>query len=115
MSNGGKWGNIRLSLTNSNQKGMIPNTEQIKRTFNFSGQTNITDKLSFDAKGSYININGNLNGAGYTFNNVGMQTVWTGRQVDWEYRRPILRIRMARRSAGSTDGMRTLTGWQKIS
>jgi TonB-linked SusC/RagA family outer membrane protein len=85
LSNGGKWGNIRLSLTNSNQKGMTPNTEQIKRTFNFSGQTNLTEKLSFDAKGSYININGNLNGSGYTFNNVGMQTVWTGRQVDWAW------------------------------
>ncbi len=85
MSNGGKWGNIRLSMTNSNQKGMVPNTNQIKNTINFSANTHLTDKLSFDAKASYITTNGNMNGAGYTFNNVGMQTVWTARQADWGY------------------------------
>ncbi|MCP4311537.1 MAG: SusC/RagA family TonB-linked outer membrane protein [Bacteroidetes bacterium] len=85
LSNGGDWGNVRLSLTNSNQTGMVPNTNQIKNTINFSGQTNLTEKLSFTAKASYINSNGNLNGSGYTFNNIGMQTVWTARQVDWEY------------------------------
>ncbi len=85
LSNGGKWGNVRLSLTNSDQKGMVPNSYQTKNTINFSGNTNLTDKLSFEAKASYINTDGNLNGAGYTFNNVGMQTVWTARQADWEY------------------------------
>jgi TonB-linked SusC/RagA family outer membrane protein len=85
LSNGGKWGNLRLSLTNSDQKGMVPNSYQTKNTINFSGNTNLTDKLSFDAKASYINTDGNMNGAGYTFNNVGMQTVWTARQADWEY------------------------------
>jgi TonB-linked SusC/RagA family outer membrane protein len=85
LSNGGEWGSIRLSLTNSDQKGMVPNTNQVKNTINFSGQTKLTEKLSFEARGSYINTKGNLNGAGYTFNNIGMQTVWTARQVDWEY------------------------------
>jgi len=85
LSNGGVWGNIRLSITNSNQKGMTPNTDQIKNTFNFSGKSNITDKLSFEAKSSYINVHGNLNGSGYTFNNVGMGTVWSARQADWAY------------------------------
>ncbi|MEX1240321.1 MAG: SusC/RagA family TonB-linked outer membrane protein [Cyclobacteriaceae bacterium] len=85
LSNGGEWGSVRLSLTNSDQKGMVPNTDQVKNTINFSGQTKVTEKLSFDVKGSYINTKGNLNGAGYTFNNVGMQTIWTARQVDWEY------------------------------
>ncbi len=85
ISNGGEWGNLRLSLTNSDQQGMVPNTDQVKNTLNFSGNANITSKLSFNAKASYLNSNGNLNGAGYTFNNIGMQTVWTARQVDWEY------------------------------
>ncbi len=85
LSNGGAWGNIRLSITNSNQQGMTPNTDQIKNTFNFSGKSNLTDKLSFEAKSSYINIHGNLNGSGYTFNNIGMGTVWSARQADWEY------------------------------
>jgi len=85
LSNGGDWGTVRLSLTNSDQTGMVPNSDQVKNTVNFSGQTNITKKLSFDAKASYINSNGNFSGSGYTFNNVGMQTVWTARQVDWEW------------------------------
>jgi TonB-linked SusC/RagA family outer membrane protein len=85
LTNGGQWGNMRLSITNSDQTGMVPNTNQVKNTINFSGSTNLTDKLSLVAKGSYINSNGNLNGSGYTFNNIGMQTIWTARQVDWEY------------------------------
>ncbi|MCK0156492.1 SusC/RagA family TonB-linked outer membrane protein [Cellulophaga sp. F20128] len=85
LSNSGSWGNIRLSITNSDQTGMVPNTNQVKNTINFSGSTKLTDKLSFDTKASYINSNGNLNGSGYTFNNIGMQTIWTARQVDWEY------------------------------
>ena len=85
LSNGGEWGNLRLSLTNSNQNGMAPNNNQIKNTLNFSGLSYLTEKLSFSAKVSYINSNGNLTGSGYTFNNVGMQTVWTARQADWDY------------------------------
>ena len=85
LSNGGKWGNVRLSFTNSDQTGMVPNTYEKKNTINFSGNTNLTDKLSFEARASYINTDGNYNGSGYTFNNVGMQTVWTARQADWAY------------------------------
>ncbi|RTE53901.1 SusC/RagA family TonB-linked outer membrane protein [Arenibacter aquaticus] len=85
LTNGGEWGNMRLSITNSDQTGMVPNTDQVKNTINFSGKANLTDKLSFEAKGSFINSNGNLNGSGYTFNNIGMQTIWTARQVDWDY------------------------------
>ena len=32
-----------------------------------------------------MNIHGNLNGSGYTFNNIGMGTIWSARQADWEY------------------------------
>lgn len=85
LNNSGKWGTARLSLTNSDQTGMVPNTYEKKNTINFSVKTNLTDKLSFDARASYINSEGNYNGAGYTFNNVGMQTVWTARQADWAY------------------------------
>ena len=85
LSNAGAWGNMRLALTNSNQKGMVPNTDMNKNTFSFSGNTSLTDKLSVDAKISYTGMKGNMNGTGYTFNNVMMQTVWAARQVDWEY------------------------------
>ncbi len=85
LSNGGNWGNMRLSLTNSDEKGMLPNTYQIKNTINFSTTANLSDKLSFDAKGSYVNTNSNLGGSGYTDNSVGLGTIWTGRQIDFEY------------------------------
>ncbi|HDZ40695.1 MAG TPA: SusC/RagA family TonB-linked outer membrane protein [Bacteroidetes bacterium] len=85
LSNGGDWGAVRLSLTNSDEKGMLPNTNLIKNTVSFSGQTNLTEKLSFDIRGSYINLHGNMSGSGYTFNNVNMQTIWGARQVDWAW------------------------------
>lgn len=85
FSNGADWGNMRLSLTNSDEKGMVPNTTNIKNTVNFSGQANLTEKLSFDVRGTYINLHGNPNGTGYTFANVNMQTIWGARQVDWAW------------------------------
>jgi TonB-linked SusC/RagA family outer membrane protein len=88
ISNSGSWGNMRLSLTNSYQKGTIPNTDQKKNTFNFSGLSNLSKKFTVEFKGSYMNIHSdNLPGAGYTANNPMMQTIWTGRQVDWEWER----------------------------
>ena len=85
INNGGKWGTVRLSLTNSDDKGMVPNTYMKKNTVSLSAQTNVTDKLTFDARASYFDITGNNNGSGYTFANVNMQTIWGARQVNWEY------------------------------
>ena len=87
LTKGGDWGNMRLSITNSDQTGMIPNTDQIKNTINFSGNAELTEKLSFQAKGSYINTHGNLAGSGYSFNSIGLQSIWTGRQIDMDYLR----------------------------
>ena len=86
VSQGGEWGNVRLSLTNSNQKGTLPNTDQKKNIINFSVRSNVTDKFSIETRGTYYNIHSdNLPGSGYTFNNPMMQTIWTARQADWEY------------------------------
>ncbi len=85
LTNSGQWGSIRLSLTNADEQGMVPNTYLKKNTINFSGSTKLTEKLSFDVKGSYINLNSNLSGSGYTFYSPGMQTIWTARQVDWAW------------------------------
>ena len=88
LSSGGNWGNIRLSLTNSTQKGTVPNTDQKKNTISFSSLSKLNDKLSFEVRAQYMNIHSdNLPGAGYTFNNPMMQTIWGARQVDWEYMR----------------------------
>ena len=110
LSNGGKWGSIRLSLTNASEQGMVPNTNMTRNTVAFSGNTNLTEKLSFDAKVSYNNNKGNLNGTGYTDNNVMMQTLWGARQVDWEWEKTHYENPNRTTTAGSADGMTILTG-----
>lgn len=86
LGKGGDWGSIRLSLTNSTQKGTLPNTDQTKRTLSVSNITKLTNKLSFEVRASYMNIHSdNSTGAGYSSNNPLMQTIWGGRQVDWAW------------------------------
>ncbi len=77
--------NFRLSFTNLNQKGMVPNTDFKKNTLSFSASTNPIDKLTFSASGSYIGAKSdNQPGYGYSANNVMQQFSWTGRQVDYK-------------------------------
>jgi len=51
---GNKNGDFRLSYTNLNQKGMIPNTDLIRNTASLSAGYNFTSKLSAKAFISYI-------------------------------------------------------------
>ena len=51
---GNKNGDFRLSYTNLNQKGMVPNTDLGRNTISLSGGYNLTDKLSARAFVSYI-------------------------------------------------------------
>ncbi|MHA7942389.1 SusC/RagA family TonB-linked outer membrane protein [Formosa sp. 3Alg 14/1] len=85
VSNGGEIGNMRLSLTNSDEEGMVPNSYMKKNTVNFSGNAKLSEKFSFQSSVSYINTKANLSGSGYSNNNFGLQSIWTGRQVDYEY------------------------------
>lgn len=51
---GNKNGDFRLSYTNLDQKGMVPNTDLKRNTVSFSGGYNFNDKLSAKAFISYI-------------------------------------------------------------
>ncbi len=51
---GNKDGDFRLSYTNLNQKGIVPNTDLKRNTFSVSGGYNLTDKLSVKTFVSYI-------------------------------------------------------------
>ncbi len=76
----------RLSYTNVDQKGAIPNTDLTKNTVNFSGTMNLSKRLSAEAVVMYTNNHSNnLPGAGYDPSNV-MQSIgsWFGRQVNME-------------------------------
>ena len=46
MTGGNYMTNYRLSLTNVEETGMFPNTDQTRNTISFTGKSNITDKLN---------------------------------------------------------------------
>jgi TonB-linked SusC/RagA family outer membrane protein len=52
---GNKDGDFRLSYTNLNQKGIVPNTDLNRNTFSVSGGYNLTPKFSARTFVSYIN------------------------------------------------------------
>jgi len=85
ITGGTQTSNFRLSFTNLDQKGMVPNTDYGKKTLSFSASSNPVDKLTFSASGNYINAGSdNQPGYGYNAQNVMQQFTWTGRQVDYE-------------------------------
>ena len=84
LTGGTETSSFRLSFTNLDQKGMVPNTDFKKKTLSFNASSNPIDKLTFSASGNYINAgSGNQPGYGYNAQNVMQQVTWTGRQVDW--------------------------------
>ena len=84
FSGGNQTSSFRLSYTQLDQKGMLPNTDYGKKTLSFSASTNPIDKLTFSASGNYINADSdNQPGYGYNGQNVMQQFTWTGRQVDY--------------------------------
>ena len=75
----------RLSLGTLNQKGILPNTDFQK--YNISGASNmkIGNKFTSELSINYIKSQSdNLPTVGYTNENVVQQTIWGGRQVDFE-------------------------------
>ncbi len=76
--------NFRLSLSNQNIKGVLPNTDLKKNTISFNGELAVTSKITVGASASYIsNKSDNIAENGYNAGNP-MQSVsqWFGRQVD---------------------------------
>jgi TonB-linked SusC/RagA family outer membrane protein len=84
MTGGNYMTNFRLSLTNVEETGMFPNTDQSRNTISFTGKSNITDKLSASTSFSYVKTNNdNLVGNGYDgINPLQQMGNWFGRQVD---------------------------------
>ncbi len=69
-------GDFRLSFTNLDQTGILPNTDYKRRTVSLNAGWNLTKKLSIRATGNYVN-DGSDNR-----NNFGLYFIWFGRQVD---------------------------------
>ncbi|RJE72773.1 SusC/RagA family TonB-linked outer membrane protein [Reichenbachiella sp. MSK19-1] len=76
-------GNIRLSYTNLDQKGMVPNTDLKRNTLALNTGVNLTDKLKINASINYINTeSGNRPAISYGTESLMYLWIWYGRQVN---------------------------------
>ncbi|TXD82297.1 SusC/RagA family TonB-linked outer membrane protein [Subsaximicrobium wynnwilliamsii] len=67
FSSGTEKGQMRLSINNTQQTGIVPNSELDKTSFNFNGSSKITEKLEVSAGINYTVTNGfNRPAIGYT-------------------------------------------------
>lgn len=76
ITGGNESGDFRLSFTDLNQKGILPNTDYKRRTVSLNAGWNLTKKLNIRATGNYV-IDGSDNRT-----NWGLYFIWFGRQVD---------------------------------
>ncbi|RDB05377.1 SusC/RagA family TonB-linked outer membrane protein [Runella aurantiaca] len=78
ITGGNEKGDFRLSYTDLNQTGILPNTDYKRRTVSLNAGWNLTKKLSIRATGNYV-VDGSDNRT-----NWGLYFIWFGRQVDME-------------------------------
>lgn len=75
-------GNFRVSYTNFDNKGMLPNTDLRRNTVAISGDYNLSDKLSISAKSNYIRTDSdNRPVNGYGTESVMYLFIWWGQNV----------------------------------
>lgn len=79
--------NYRLAISNQDQTGMIPNTDQRKNTFTLNAGLNVTSKLRVAGTASYVQTkNDNIMSSGYTSAGIFQSlSQWFGRQVDTQF------------------------------
>lgn len=76
-------GNIRISLTDLQSKGTLPNTDYNRRTYALSGAYNLKDWLKVSSSLSYINsFSKNRPNNSYGTENIMYLWVWFGRQIN---------------------------------
>lgn len=75
----------RFSYNNSNQTGVIPNTDITKNTFGVNSTFRLNDKLTLTTSANFVRTGSdNLPGTSGRGNSVMLQFLWFGRQVDTE-------------------------------
>ena len=75
--------NVRLSYTNLDQTGIIPNTDLKRNTLSMNGGINVTDKLTVNSTFNYQNTDsGNRPNISYGTESLMYLWIWYGRQVD---------------------------------
>lgn len=77
------FGNVRLSWTNLDQKGMVPNTDLKRNTIALHTEMNVTDRLKVNTSVNYIKSESdNRPSISYGTENVMYLWTWYGRQID---------------------------------
>ncbi|MGB3779770.1 MAG: SusC/RagA family TonB-linked outer membrane protein [Tunicatimonas sp.] len=83
VSGGNESGNFRLSYTNLDQVGMLPNTDLRRNTVLFSGGYKLSEKLKADATVNYIRSRSdNRPSISYGTESLMYLWVWYGRQIN---------------------------------
>ncbi len=76
-------GNFRVSLTDLQSEGILPNTDYNRRTYNLSGSYNLKKWLKVSSSLSYINsFSDNRPNNSYGTENIMYLWVWFGRHID---------------------------------
>jgi TonB-linked SusC/RagA family outer membrane protein len=83
FSTSNDWGNVRLSYTNLDQKGMVPNTDLTRNSVSLKGGLNLTDKLSINSTINYIKSQSdNRPAISYGTESLMYLWIWYGRQIN---------------------------------
>ncbi|WBX77515.1 SusC/RagA family TonB-linked outer membrane protein [Tenacibaculum ovolyticum] len=78
-------GSFRLSYSNFDSKGLLPNSTQKKNTFSISTTAKLTDKLQATGYATYINTQTvGRNSTGYNDNILGFMRQWGQNNVDFQ-------------------------------
>jgi TonB-linked SusC/RagA family outer membrane protein len=76
-------GNFRLSYTNLDNQGILPNTDLRRNTVALSSEYRLTDRLRVNAKANYIRTDSdNRHVNGYGTESVMYLFIWWGQQID---------------------------------
>ncbi len=83
LGGGDENSNFRLSYTNLNKTGVLPNSSLKRNTINFSGGVTLAEKLHANVSANYVNTKGlGRSGTGYDGNNIMQQfNQWHHRQL----------------------------------
>lgn len=83
LTGGNEDGNLRLSLTNLESEGILPNTDYDRTTYAFSGSYNLSDWLKISSSVNYVDSGSNNRpNNSYGTENIMYLWVWFGRQID---------------------------------
>ena len=83
FSTANDWGNVRLSYTNLDQKGMVPNTDLRRNSVSLKGGLNLTDKLQINSTINYIKSQSdNRPAISYGTESLMYLWIWYGRQIN---------------------------------